>query len=87
MTHETVSTDDFFFEEDGTGLCGTAEIEVQTERFNDSDLGGTDGTETTVTLVAVIVGALRISRSDMVKAFSETQVSFFEARTAANLIA
>lgn len=75
-------TEDFFSDRDGS-ICGTAWLDVEYARFSDADIGGFDGFGVErCSLVYVSIGPLRISRSQLVEAFSEQLVNQFEEKCA-----
>ena len=81
MSFINIDTGDHFTDTDGC-IGGTAKVEVTAARFNDRDIGGSDGIETTAELYHVKIGTLEISRSQLVEAFCKGMVEDFEEQTA-----
>jgi|DEB0MinimDraft_4_1074332.scaffolds.fasta_scaffold10787_6 hypothetical protein len=81
MTFIHIDTEDHFTELEFC-ISGTAKVEIEAARFNDRDIGGTDGIETSAEIIHVKIGALEISRSQLVEAFSRGMVEDFEERIA-----
>lgn len=81
MTFIHIDTEDHFTDTDGC-IGGVATVEVTAARYNDRDIGGTDGIETSAEIIHVKIGALEISRSQLVEAFSRGMVEDFEERIA-----
>ena len=81
MTFINIDTEDYFTDTDGC-IGGMAKVEVSAARYNDRDIGGTDGIETSAEIVHVKIGTLEITRSQLVEAFSRGMVEDFEERIA-----
>ena len=82
MSFMYVDTEDFFFEADGTGFCGTAKIETDTARYFDADIGGSDGLETYFNLICVRIGGHDFSRTAVEEMFSPAMVEAFLEKVA-----
>ena len=81
MSFIEIDTEDYFTDTDGA-LSGKAKVEITAARYNDRDIGGTDGIECSAEIYHVKIGALEISRSQLVEAFCKGMVEDFEEQTA-----
>ena len=81
MSFIEIDTKDYFTDTDGA-VSGTAKVEVSAARYNDRDIGGSDGIETTAEIYHVRIGTLEVSRAQLVEAFGAGMVEGFEGRIA-----
>lgn len=81
MTFIDIDTDDHFTDTDGC-IGGMAKVEVSAARYNDRDIGGSDGIEATAEIYHVKIGTLEIGRNQLVEAFGKGMVEDFEERIA-----
>jgi len=75
----TVDTEDFFQDTNGI-VGGIARMNVDGEFCYDADIGGQDGWYGSAELIDVRIGALVLTRYQLVEAFSEAMVADFEDR-------
>lgn len=81
MTFINIDTEDHFTDTDGA-LSGTAKVEITAARYNDRDIGGSDGIECSAEIIHVKIGTLEIRRSQLLEAFGAGMVQDFEEKVA-----
>lgn len=82
MSFETFDTEDHFVDAD-VCIGGPALMEIETARYNDADIGGSDGYETTAALVYIDLRGVHISRNQLTEIFGQDHVLAFEDQVAA----
>lgn len=80
MTLETFDAD---FDNGEVAVSGPALVEVVTARYNDADIGGSDGWETIAELQYLDLNGVHITRTQLVKIFGPAQIDAFEGRITA----
>jgi hypothetical protein len=82
MSFEFIDTEDYFVDGE-VSIGGQAKVEISSDRYNDADIGGTDGWETHVELIHIDLRGVHISRNQLTEIFGKAHVEAFENRIAA----